>query len=144
VTTPPNDGCDQPPSPTLLAAVRQFNAGDYFLCHETLEVLWKAETRPLRGVYQGILQIGIGLLHWQRGNPKGARLLLTSGERLLQPFPPTCLGLDLAALSAATHNLLRHLNAAGDIPPLADAWRPHLLLVGNAEAPRPNPVSSSS
>ena len=98
------------PSPTLLAAVRQFNEGAYFRCHETLEVLWQDEAGPIRAVYQGVLQIGIGLLHWQRGNHRGARILLVRGNELLLPFLPTALGLDLAGLSAAVAELLAYFD----------------------------------
>ena len=116
------------PSLTLLAAVRQFNAGEYFLCHETLEVLWLDEPGPIRAVYQGVLQIGIGLRHWQRGNHRGARLLLARGGELLHPFLPEAMGLDLAGLSAAAAELLQRLDVPGGPPPLADEWRPRLRL----------------
>ena len=94
------------PSLTLRAAVRQFNDGDYFLCHETLEDLWIGEERPIRNVYQGILQIGIGLLHLQRDNKPGARTLLEQGMQRLQPFLPTCFKLDLASLCEESAKIL--------------------------------------
>lgn len=123
MTVPPPSS---PSSPTLLAAVRQFNEGSYFRCHETLEVLWQDEPGPIRAVYQGVLQIGIGLLHWQRGNHRGARILLLRGNELLQPFLPTALGLDLDGLSAAVAGLLEILDTPGGPPPLADDRRPSL------------------
>jgi len=104
------DPCRQSPSPTLLAAVRQFNDGNYFVCHETLEALWLDESRPLRDVYKGVLQIGVGLLHLQRGNEKGARILLQRGPELLIPFLPTCLGLDLATLRSEALRVLELLD----------------------------------
>lgn len=106
-------GCSRPPSPTLLAAVRQFNEGKYFLCHETLEDLWLSESEPLRRLYQGMLQVGIGLLHLQNGNERGALLLLTRGSELLAPFAPACLGLDIAALLAGARQVLESLAQAG-------------------------------
>jgi len=124
MTVPPPSS----PSPTLLAAVRQFNEGEYFRCHETLEVLWQDEPGPIRAVYQGVLQIGIGLLHWQRGNHRGARILLVRGDELLRPFLPAALGLDLAGLSAAVASLIEHLDTPGGPPPLSDDRRPCLSL----------------
>jgi uncharacterized protein len=115
---PPDSPCSQAPCPTLLAAVRQFNASDYFICHETLEVLWMAEKRPVRDVYKGVLQIGIGLLHLQRSNEKGARILLTEGSRLLAPFLPVCLGLDLATLCDEAAHVLRRLDDVEQKRPL--------------------------
>jgi hypothetical protein len=120
----PTDPCRQLPSPTLLAAVRQFNAGDYFVCHETLEALWLDEPLPFRDLYKGILQIGVGLLHLQRGNEKGARLLLGRGRELIAPFLPACLGLDLTALSAETAQVLVLLD---------DSDQPRPLQLGEAQ-----------
>ncbi len=129
----PDDPCSQPPSLTLLAAVRQFNDGDYFLCHETLEVLWMDEQRPLRDVYKGVLQIGIGLLHLQRGNENGARILLTRGRELLAPFLPFCLGLNLAALYDETAQVLALLDDPAMNRPLElGKQRPKLHLVNPA------------
>ena len=110
MTDKESDWAQQSPSLTLRAAVRQFNDGDYFLCHETLEDLWIGEERPIRNVYQGILQIGIGLLHLQRGNKPGARTLLEQGMQRLQPFLPTCFKLDLASLCEEATKILNRLN----------------------------------
>lgn len=103
--------CHQPPHPTLLAAVRQFNAGEYFLCHETLEELWLDAEEPLRSLYKGLLQIGVGLLHLQRGNVKGARTLLTHGSQLVAPLAPRCLGLELDDLLEQVARKLASLDA---------------------------------
>src|SRR5213083_1208432 len=48
--------CDEPPPALLLEGIAQFNRGEFFEQHETLEVLWRAETRDIRYLYQGILQ----------------------------------------------------------------------------------------
>ena len=55
--------CHEPAPPVLLDGLEQFNAGDYWECHETLETLWIAEPRPVRDLYQGILQIGVAFHH---------------------------------------------------------------------------------
>jgi len=105
--------CDSPPDPTLRESVRQFNAGDYFACHETLEELWLAERGRLRGLYQGFLQVGVGLYHIQRGNERGALLLLTRGRELLRPFSPRCLGIDVAELICGAETVLATLTSLG-------------------------------
>lgn len=52
--------CAEPPPSLLLEGIAQFSRGEYFEPHETLERLWRAETRPVRHrLYQGILQIGV-------------------------------------------------------------------------------------
>jgi len=94
-------------------AVGQFNAGEYFACHETLEELWLAEESDLRYLYQGILQIGVGLFHLRRGNEAGALTLLERGSRLLLPFAPVHCGLDVGALLRAAQRIRSCLLADG-------------------------------
>jgi hypothetical protein len=105
--------CTRPPSQALLAGIRQFNAGDYFVCHETLEELWLAEGGEIRKLYQGILQVGVGLYHLQRGNEQGAVVLLARAAELLRPFSPHCLGIDVAALMHGAETVLNTLQSLG-------------------------------
>src|SRR3712207_7515461 len=51
---------------------------------------WHAERRPIRRLYQGILQIGVGFHHARGGNHKGALLLLTDGIEKASGFVPSC------------------------------------------------------
>ncbi|MDP9266205.1 MAG: DUF309 domain-containing protein [Chloroflexota bacterium] len=81
--------------------MRQFNAGEFFEQHETLELLWRETRTPVRDLYHGILQVGVGLHHWRRGNFHGAAVLLEEGIRRLEPFVPSCQGVDVAGLVAA-------------------------------------------
>lgn len=81
--------------PMLAVAIDQFNRGEYFECHETLEALWLAEAGPLRRFYQGVLQVGVALYHQRRGNYRGAYRLLESGIGYLLPFEPQCFGIDV-------------------------------------------------
>ena len=92
--------CHEPPPPDLLEGIAQFNRGEYFEQHETLERLWIAERRDVRRLYQGILQVGVAFLHLRRLNHHGAVYMLTRGSRYLAPFAPTCQTVDVAALLA--------------------------------------------
>jgi hypothetical protein len=94
---------------TLKTAIKKFNSGDYFSCHEYLEALWLNEHDPQRNLYKGILQISIGLLHLQRCNIKGAEQLLLQGCELLKPFIPTCFGIDLSSLQFDARTVLKRL-----------------------------------
>jgi uncharacterized protein len=105
--------CPGPAEPALETAIRQFNGGQYYACHETLEELWLAEGSDLRYLYQGILQVGIGLLHLKRGNGAGALSLLERGPRLLLPFVPIACGIDVDALLIAAEQILSTLKNAG-------------------------------
>ena len=104
--------CAGPPPPELLAAVEEFNAGRYWECHEGLEAIWRAEPDPIRSLYQGILLVGVGYLHWRRGNGKGAAAKLAQGLERLAPFQAGCLGLDIAVLTRAARDDLARLEAA--------------------------------
>src|ERR1700674_5086450 len=78
--------CQESPPPLLLAGIAQFNCGEYFEQHETLELLWRAERRDVRRVYQGILQIGVAFHHLRRSNHHGTVYMLTRGARYLALF----------------------------------------------------------
>src|SRR5882724_8276752 len=90
--------CDEPPPPELLEGIAQFNRGEYFEQHETLELLWRAERRDIRYLYQGILQIGVAFHHLRRLNHHGTVDMLTRSMGYLAPFAPRCQSVDVAAL----------------------------------------------
>lgn len=94
-----------------MRGVEQFNAGEFFEQHETLELLWRDTRGAVRDLYHGILQVGVGFHHWRNGNFHGSAVLLEEGIARLRPFEPSCQGVDVAALardaSAARERLLR-------------------------------------
>ena len=90
--------CEEAPPCELVDAIAQFNRGEFFEQHETLELLWRAEPRDIRYLYQGILQIGVAFHHLRRLNHHGTVYMLTRGPRYLAPFAPRCQGVDVAAL----------------------------------------------
>jgi hypothetical protein len=92
------DPCAGPPPAGVQTGIRLFNERRFYEAHEELEHEWHAERRPLRRLYQGILQIGVGFHHARGGNHKGAVLLLTDGIAKTSAFLPVCQGLDLARL----------------------------------------------
>jgi len=105
--------CDEPAPQLLLDGIAQFNRGEYFKQHETLEDLWRAEPRPVRRLYQGILQIGAAMYHLQRRNYHGVVYMLTRGSMLLTPFSSRCQGVDVEALLEAAASTLRAVEALG-------------------------------
>src|SRR6059058_5098091 len=90
--------CAEPPPAALLEGIEQFNRGEYFEQHETLELLWRAETRRVRYLYQGILQIGVAFHHLRRLNHHGTIYMLTRGPQYLAPFAPRCRSVDVQRL----------------------------------------------
>src|SRR6187431_158580 len=105
--------CAEPPPPQLVEGVAQFNRGEFFEQHETLELLWRAERRDIRYLYQGILQIGVAFHHLRRLNHHGTVYMLTRGPRYLAPFAPRCQTVDVAALLEASEAALAAVNALG-------------------------------
>lgn len=110
--------CGDPPPDELLRGIEELNAGRFFEQHETLELLWRDTAAPVRGLYHGILQVGVGLYHWSRWTPgtaksdhHGASVLLAEGTQRLEPFAPECHGIDVAGLirdaTALREELLR-------------------------------------
>lgn len=90
--------CGSPPPDALLRGIAEFNDGEYFACHETLEALWRAERGPVRRLYQGVLQVAVALHHLEHGNRSGARSMLAKALANLAPFSTPCLGVDVTAL----------------------------------------------
>ena len=58
----------------LTEAVELFNEGRYFEAHEVLERLWLAADGLDRELYQGVLQVAVGLTPRGAGEPQGLRV----------------------------------------------------------------------
>src|SRR5205809_7811885 len=106
--------CSAAPPPELLKAVQEFNEGEFFEQHETLELLWRATPGEIRHLYEGILQIGVGMHHLlKNGNFHGAAVKLDHGIRLLSAFPAVCHGVDIARLRQDALAARDHLISLG-------------------------------
>ena len=110
---PTTDPCSEPLPAGLIEGVRLFNAGEYYECHEVIEHEWHAEHRPVRRLYQGILQIGVGLHHARGGNLAGAILLLTDGIAKVSEFLPVCQSVPTSKLALDATRCLEHVQALG-------------------------------
>src|SRR5579864_4887576 len=80
--------CAAPAPAQLVQAIHEFNEEQFFEQHETLELLWRATPGEIRHLYEGILQIGVGMHHlFKNHNFHGAVVKLDHGIRLLEAFP---------------------------------------------------------
>src|ERR671933_416299 len=124
--------CAEPPPPELRKAIEEFNSGEFFEQHETLELLWRATPDEIRHLYEGILQIGVGMHHVLKNrNFHGAAVKLDHGIRLLSAFPDVCHGVDVARLrrdGAAARSHLLELGPAG-LEKFDRQWIPRVHLV---------------
>ena len=105
--------CDEAPPALLLEGIAQFNRGQFFEQHETLERLWHSERREVRRLYQGILQVGVAFHHLRRLNHHGTVYMLTRGSGYLAPFAPRCQRVDVEALLAAAATALHEVERLG-------------------------------
>jgi hypothetical protein len=107
------DSCECSISGKLLQALGEFNRGDWFECHETLEDLWVGSEGELRDFYQGTLQLAVALHHWRNGNFGGAVRLLQGGGGYLRRVGPVCQRIDVAGMVQAADALRDELNRLG-------------------------------
>lgn len=90
--------CDEIPPPLFYTGLEQFNCGQYFEQHESLEEIWILEPRPIRYLYQGILKIGVGFYKLRLCNYRGTVNHINGGIAYLEPLGERCLGVDIARL----------------------------------------------
>ena len=101
-----------PPS-EFWRGVEQFNQGDFYACHDTLEAIWmEAETQE-KSFYQGILQIAVALYHLNNKNWRGSAILLGEGISRLNQYSPSYGGIDVLDLLDRAVEWLLVLQKAG-------------------------------
>ncbi|MBD2463331.1 DUF309 domain-containing protein [Oscillatoria sp. FACHB-1407] len=93
--------------------VEQFNQGEFYACHDTLEALWMEAMEPQKTFYQGILQIAVGLYHLSNHNWRGAVTLLGEGIHRLRHYQPTYAGVHVSHLIDQGVQLLTQLQRCG-------------------------------
>ncbi|MDZ8183545.1 MAG: DUF309 domain-containing protein [Nostoc sp. ChiSLP02] len=93
--------------------VEQFNSGQFYACHDTLEALWIEASEPEKTFYQGILQIAVALYHLENRNWRGAVILLGEGSNRLRRYPSSYGGVDVDELLSQSVTLLKTLQQIG-------------------------------
>ncbi len=104
----------EPKEKDLLAkGIAEFNSREFFLCHETLEELWKDYKAQDREAIQGIIQIAVGFYHLDRDNQKGALKLFERGLRRVEKFGPFWGGYDFSEVLLEVNKLEKNLSLLG-------------------------------
>jgi uncharacterized protein len=93
--------------------VREFQQGQFYECHDTLEALWIEAQEPNKTFLQGILQIAVACYHLGNQNWRGAVILLGEGMRRLSPYQPDYGSIDINHLLDTSSALLSRLQTAG-------------------------------
>lgn len=91
------------------AGVAQFNTGQFYECHDTLEAIWMEAPEPPRSLYQGILQIAVACYHLNNHNIRGAMILLGEGISRIQKYEPDFAEIDIDRLVTDSADLLHTL-----------------------------------
>ena len=94
-------------------AIAQFNNGDYYTCHDTLEAIWNDAWQSDRAFYQGILQIAVGLYHLSNSNWHGATILLGEGTSRLPAYLPDYQSIDVETLLEDSLEILHTVQRGG-------------------------------
>ena len=120
----------QPPDPLpeLRRAVEQFNHGEFWECHETLEDVWRETPYPFRLFYHAVIKTAVGFHHLSAHNRNGGRTKLRDGIELLELFQPEWMTLRTDLLLTDTAEWLSLLEPP-DVawPELHPRPKPHIL-----------------
>ncbi len=109
-----NPRCRELPTPAMIHAFEQFNQGQYWHQHETLESVWRAEKdESIRNFYKGILQVGVGFHHITRRNYPGVVKVLARGINYLRPYTPECMGVQVQTLIDEAEHVLDQVKLLG-------------------------------
>lgn len=93
--------------------IKQFNKGDYYDCHDTIEAIWMDSHTINKGFYQGILQIAVALYHLNNLNWQGAAILLGEGINRLDAYEDSYGGINVAGLVQQAIDWLTALQETG-------------------------------
>jgi predicted metal-dependent hydrolase len=105
--------CQEPLSPLAVRGLEEFNRGEYFEAHETLEEAWNEDTGLGRDLYRAILQVAVAYLQIERRNFPGAIKMFLRMRQWFAPLPDECRGVDIARLRHDTQRIYEQLTAAG-------------------------------
>ncbi|MBD2092921.1 DUF309 domain-containing protein [Microcoleus sp. FACHB-1515] len=92
--------------PEFWQGIEEFNQGEYYACHDTLEALWMEAFEPEKTFYQGILQVAVSLYHLSNHNLRGATILMGEGSNRLRRYDSSFGEIDVDDLLAQTSTLL--------------------------------------
>lgn len=99
--------------PEFWQGADQFNRGEFYACHDTLEALWTEALEPDRTFYQGLLQLAVSLYHLSNHNWRGAVTLMGEAIGRLRRYEVDYGGVDLAPVLSQCREILELLQHRG-------------------------------
>jgi hypothetical protein len=105
--------CQHALSASALRGLEEFNRGEYFQAHESLEEAWNEDQTAGRELYRAILQVAVAYLQIERKNYNGAIKMFLRLRQWITPLPDECRGVDIARLKADAQQVYERLVALG-------------------------------
>ena len=93
--------------------LEEFNRGEYFRAHDSLEQAWMDDQSAGRDLYRAILQVAVAYYQIERGNYNGAAKMFLRMRKWLNPLPDTCRGINILQLRMDTETVHAELLALG-------------------------------
>jgi predicted metal-dependent hydrolase len=87
-------------SPEARKGLEEFNRGEYFQAHESLELAWMSDRTAARELYRAVLQVAVAYYQILRGNYNGALKMFLRNRQWIEPLPDQCRGIDVGRLRA--------------------------------------------
>ena len=91
----------------------EFNRGEYFKAHDSLEMAWMEDQTAGRDLYRAILQTAVAYYQIERGNYNGAAKMFLRMRKWLAPLPDTCRGINIKQLKLDVEAVNTELIALG-------------------------------
>ncbi len=107
------EACHMPLSEIAFRGLEEFNLGEYFEAHETLETAWNADDTAGRELYRAILQVAVAYLQIERGNYRGAMKMFLRLRQWIDPLPELCRGVNIEQLRADAWQVQEALSKLG-------------------------------
>jgi predicted metal-dependent hydrolase len=107
------DACRLQLSEIALRGIAEFNRGEFFEAHESLEEAWNQDETIGRELYRAILQVAVAYLQIERGNFRGAIKMFQRSRQWIDPLPETCRGVNIAQLRSDARLVLESLISLG-------------------------------
>ncbi len=105
--------CQEGLSELAIQGIEEFNRGEYFESHESLEEAWNEDQSPGRELYRAILQVAVAYLQIERQNYRGAIKMFLRVRQWITPLPDSCRGVDVAQLKLDSQNVYDKLVERG-------------------------------
>ena len=94
----------------FIEAVKEFNNGNFYKCHDILEDIWYEVRDDSRNFYQGIIHIAVGFHHLiTKKNVNGAVSQLDKAVKKLTPNKPEFAGVEIEKLAAKVKQIVSAL-----------------------------------